>query len=185
MASQLRSRYNLIPAGPSLIARTNYRRAILTRAASLVGTRSLVRIAVSHHSEQPQNRTSHGQTSNHLQYQNPQITQAFLRHRDMHMDINSLSYEELLELEERIGKVNTGIKTSELSKFVKEVICCGEQDEEERCVICLEQYADADVKGQLMCGHEYHFSCIGKWMEEQAVCPICKQRAAQFEQYNC
>ncbi|XP_078165127.1 putative E3 ubiquitin-protein ligase HIP1 isoform X2 [Carex rostrata] len=161
MASQLRSRYNLIPAGPSLIARTNYRRAILTRAASLVGTRSLVRIAVSHHSEQPQNRTSHGQTSNHLQYQ------------------------ELLELEERIGKVNTGIKTSELSKFVKEVICCGEQDEEERCVICLEQYADADVKGQLMCGHEYHFSCIGKWMEEQAVCPICKQRAAQFEQYNC
>ncbi|XP_078165125.1 putative E3 ubiquitin-protein ligase HIP1 [Carex rostrata] len=114
-------------------------------------------------------------------HQNPQIIQA-VRHRDMDMDINNWSYEELLELEERIGKVNTGIKTSELSKFLKKVIFSGEQDEAERCVICQEQYADADVKGQLKCGHEYHFSCIGKWMEEQAVCPICRQRAAHFEQ---
>ncbi|XP_078165121.1 uncharacterized protein LOC144559847 isoform X1 [Carex rostrata] len=180
-APQPWSRFGLIPPSQVWISGIHYSRVILRPVAHPVGSLSLDGIAVSHLSEQPQNRTSQGQTSNQSQYQNPQIIPA-VQHRNMRMDINRMSYEELLALEERIGKVNTGVKTSELSKFVKKKICCGEQDEADQCVICQEQYADTDVKGQLKCGHEYHFSCIGKWMEEQAVCAICRQRAAHFEQ---
>ncbi|OEL32037.1 E3 ubiquitin-protein ligase MBR1 [Dichanthelium oligosanthes] len=104
-------------------------------------------------------------------------------HWDMRLDIDDMSYEELLALEERIGSVNTGLADEKISSCVMEVACCSSgraQDVKEnaRCVICLEEYRFKDSVGKLKCGHDYHADCIKKWLQVKNVCPICKASVA-------
>ncbi|KAK7285079.1 hypothetical protein RJT34_19837 [Clitoria ternatea] len=102
------------------------------------------------------------------------------QHRDMRMDIDNMSYEELLALGERIGNVNTGLSEDLLSKCLTETIyCSSEQNEDEgTCVICLEEYKNMDDVGTLkICGHDYHVSCVKKWLSMKKLCPICKASA--------
>jgi len=102
-------------------------------------------------------------------------------HWDMRLDIDDMSYEELLALGERIGSVSTGLADETISSCVMEVTCCSSvpaQDgigkENTRCVICLEEYKFKDSMGKLKCGHDYHAGCIKKWLQVKSVCPICK-----------
>ncbi|MFS8003157.1 hypothetical protein Hanom_Chr13g01210611 [Helianthus anomalus] len=44
------------------------------------------------------------------------------RQRDMRLDIDNMSYEELLALEERIGNVNTGLTEENIYKHLKQKI---------------------------------------------------------------
>ncbi|KAI9121915.1 hypothetical protein K1719_006604 [Acacia pycnantha] len=102
------------------------------------------------------------------------------QHRDMRMDIDNMSYEELLALGERIGHVSTGLSEDLVSKCMTETIyCSSEQSQEEgTCVICLEEYKDMDDVGTLKtCRHDYHVSCIRKWLSMKNKCPICKAPA--------
>ncbi|KAF7818599.1 putative E3 ubiquitin-protein ligase RHG1A isoform X1 [Senna tora] len=102
------------------------------------------------------------------------------QHRDMRMDIDNMSYEELLALGERIGHVSTGLSENLISKCLTESIyCSSEQSQEDgSCVICLEEYKDMDDVGTLKsCGHDYHVSCIRKWLSMKNLCPICKASA--------
>ncbi|KAI4300257.1 hypothetical protein L6164_033654 [Bauhinia variegata] len=104
----------------------------------------------------------------------------FDQHRDMRMDIDNMSYEELLALGERIGHVSTGLSEDLISKCVTETIyCSSEQNQEEgTCVICLEEYKNMDDVGTLKaCGHDYHVTCIRKWLSMKNLCPICKASA--------
>lgn len=101
------------------------------------------------------------------------------RHRDMRLDIDNMSYEELLALGERIGSVNTGVPDDSLQKCLIETLCISsEPGEGERCSICLEEYVNMDrlatIKG---CGHCYHDECIKKWLSIKNLCPICKVAA--------
>ncbi|KAK9079299.1 hypothetical protein SSX86_000970 [Deinandra increscens subsp. villosa] len=101
----------------------------------------------------------------------------FDQHRDMRLDIDDMSYEELLALGERIGSVATGLPDHLISKCVQESIhCCSDQMQEEgTCVICLEEYADMDDVGMLrVCRHDFHARCIRKWLSMKNSCPICK-----------
>ncbi|RZB72461.1 E3 ubiquitin-protein ligase MBR2 isoform E [Glycine soja] len=61
------------------------------------------------------------------------------QHRDMRMDIDNMSYEELLALGERIGHVSTGLSEDLISKYLTETIYCSSEQsqEEETCAICL------------------------------------------------
>ncbi|KAM3350414.1 hypothetical protein ACQJBY_022899 [Aegilops geniculata] len=77
-------------------------------------------------------------------------------HRDMRLDIDSMTYEELLALEEHIGDVNT---------------------ENEACIICQEEYKAEDCVGILDCGHRYHAECLKQWLTVKNLCPICKTTA--------
>ncbi|TKY62166.1 E3 ubiquitin-protein ligase MBR2 [Spatholobus suberectus] len=102
------------------------------------------------------------------------------QHRDMRMDIDNMSYEELLALGERIGYVNTGVSDDLFSKCLTETIyCSSEQSQDEgNCVICLEEYKNMDDVGTLKtCGHDYHVSCVKKWLSMKKLCPICKASA--------
>ncbi|KAK7245149.1 hypothetical protein RIF29_39984 [Crotalaria pallida] len=102
------------------------------------------------------------------------------QHRDMRMDIDNMSYEELLALGERIGHVSTGLSEDMLSKCLTESIyCSSEQSQDEgSCVVCLEEYKNMDDVGTLKtCGHDYHVSCIKKWLSMKKICPICKASA--------
>ncbi|XP_031380764.1 E3 ubiquitin-protein ligase MBR2 isoform X1 [Punica granatum] len=101
------------------------------------------------------------------------------RHRDMRLDVDNMSYEELLELEERIGDVSTGLKEETILKFLKQhksQMPAGEKSlkDSEPCCICQEQYVDGDDIGELDCGHDFHVNCIKQWLTHKNLCPICK-----------
>lgn len=50
---------------------------------------------------------------------------------------------------------------------------CG--DEPDQCYICLAEYEEGDKIRVLPCQHEYHMSCVDKWLKEiHGVCPLCR-----------
>ncbi|XP_059283512.1 probable E3 ubiquitin-protein ligase ZFP1 isoform X2 [Lycium ferocissimum] len=108
--------------------------------------------------------------------------------RDMRLDINHMSYEELLALGEHIGNVTTGLSEEAIVTNLKtriflstetpcalESVAC--QDHKTDCVICQTGYIDQDKIGVLECGHEHHEDCIKKWLVVKNICPICKSTA--------
>ncbi|XP_052171780.1 probable E3 ubiquitin-protein ligase ZFP1 [Diospyros lotus] len=102
------------------------------------------------------------------------------QHRDMRLDIDNMSYEELLALGERIGNVSTGLSEDMISKSLTESIYCSSDQlqDEGRCVICLEEYKNMDEVGTLKtCNHDFHVGCIRKWLSMKNLCPICKASA--------
>ncbi|CAI9273458.1 unnamed protein product [Lactuca saligna] len=106
------------------------------------------------------------------------------QYRDLRLDIDNMSYEELLNLEERIGSVNTGLSEDSMSKCLREKLYYSSSDknqnqnqnhEEVSCPICLEEYKNGDAIGMMeRCGHGYHVDCIKKWLLMKKLCPICK-----------
>ncbi|KAI7740548.1 hypothetical protein M8C21_027308 [Ambrosia artemisiifolia] len=102
------------------------------------------------------------------------------RHRDMRLDIDNMSYEELLALEERIGNVNTGLTEENISKHLKQKTYASDagQPDAEPCCICQDEYKNGDDLGALGCGHEFHTGCIKQWLLQKNACPVCKSAAA-------
>ncbi|KAF8052381.1 hypothetical protein N665_1564s0003 [Sinapis alba] len=118
-------------------------------------------------------------------------------HRDMRLDIEEMSYEELLALSERIGTVNTGLPEEDVKNHLKtrtcSVINLAEESssspqtkdrETEPCTICQESFKNEEKIATLDCGHEYHAECLEKWLIVKNVCPICKSEALVMEKRN-
>nr|TKR65970.1 hypothetical protein D5086_0000315990 [Populus alba] len=102
-------------------------------------------------------------------------------HEDMRLDVDNMSYEQLLALEERIGNVSTGLSedaiVANLKRWKYQTVAGGSSSEDEPCCICQEEYADEDDLGKLKCGHDFHFNCIREWLVQKNNCPICKKPA--------
>ncbi|KAJ4964369.1 hypothetical protein NE237_024308 [Protea cynaroides] len=103
------------------------------------------------------------------------------RHRDMRLDVDNMSYEELLALEERIGNVSTGLSEEKIFKCLRQrkylSITMGAPTEAEPCCVCQEEYIDGEDLGTLDCGHDFHARCIKQWLTHKNLCPICKTTA--------
>ncbi|KAG8043065.1 hypothetical protein GUJ93_ZPchr0305g33726 [Zizania palustris] len=104
------------------------------------------------------------------------------RHRGMRMDIDGMSYEELLALGERIGTVSTGLSEDALSKCLNRSMYTPttpgtDEDCDRKCSICQEEYSDGEEVGKMACKHYYHISCIQNWLVQKNWCPICKSVA--------
>lgn len=108
------------------------------------------------------------------------------QHSDMRLDIDNMSYEELLALEERIGSVNTGLTEEAASKCLTRFLYTSDvaaatstsQESEVKCSVCQEEYKERDELGRLNCDHSYHAACIKQWLLQKNQCPICKAPAA-------
>ncbi|XP_010542302.1 PREDICTED: E3 ubiquitin-protein ligase arkadia-C-like isoform X2 [Tarenaya hassleriana] len=108
-------------------------------------------------------------------------------HRDMRLDIEDMSYEELLALSERIGSVNTGLPEEKVHRNMKtRTYLLSRINLEEAppadletgsCTICQENFNNQEKIGTLDCGHDYHAECLKKWLCIKNVCPICKSEA--------
>ncbi|KAK3038425.1 hypothetical protein RJ639_030591 [Escallonia herrerae] len=108
-------------------------------------------------------------------------------HREMRLDVDDMSYEELLALGERIGNVSTGLSEDLISKcLMKSIYCSSDQIQEDgSCVICLEEYKNMDDVGMLKaCRHDFHVGCITKWLSMKKICPICKACALADKQQD-
>ncbi|XP_050219281.1 E3 ubiquitin-protein ligase MBR2-like isoform X2 [Mercurialis annua] len=111
------------------------------------------------------------------------------QHRDMRLDIDNMSYEELLALEERMGNVSTALAEDKLSECLKTCTyqsaylengsskLSGETNDV-KCSICQEEYAIGEEMGMLHCEHKYHSACIQQWLRLKNWCPICKTSVA-------
>ncbi|KAF8411006.1 hypothetical protein HHK36_003545 [Tetracentron sinense] len=114
-------------------------------------------------------------------------------HRDLRLDVEHMSYEELLALEERIGNVNTGFSEETIIRQLKTKTYVSPaphfnleesaaiDEETDICIICQIEYKNQEKIGMLKCGHEYHADCIKKWLLVKNVCPICKITALSEE----
>ncbi|XP_073021918.1 uncharacterized protein [Primulina eburnea] len=106
-------------------------------------------------------------------------------HHDMRLDIDSMSYEELLELGDSIGYVNTGLREDEITHCLRSSKLAMLTDFtshfptgiEKNCSICQEEYKKDDETGNLNCGHSFHIDCIKQWLMQKNTCPICKTAA--------
>ncbi|XP_015893482.3 uncharacterized protein LOC107427610 isoform X1 [Ziziphus jujuba] len=60
-------------------------------------------------------------------------------------------------------------------KSHKKVDAAEAGDDVKECYICLAEYEDGDKIRVLPCSHEYHMSCVDKWLKEiHGVCPLCR-----------
>ncbi|KAJ9174005.1 hypothetical protein P3X46_017080 [Hevea brasiliensis] len=104
------------------------------------------------------------------------------RFSDWRLDIDHMSYEQLLELGERIGNVSTGLKEVEISQCVRKMKLSIIKDLsshlplilDKNCSICQEDYEADDELGKLDCGHGFHIQCIKQWLAQKNICPVCK-----------
>ncbi|KAJ0248599.1 hypothetical protein HA466_0156750 [Hirschfeldia incana] len=113
------------------------------------------------------------------------------QHRDMRLDIDNMSYEELLALEEKMGTVSTALSEEALLKSLKLSTfnhptdesggVCLKKDDDVKCSICQEEYVDGEEVGTLPCQHRYHVSCAQQWLRLKNWCPICKTSAAESQ----
>ncbi|XP_073037316.1 E3 ubiquitin-protein ligase MBR2-like [Primulina eburnea] len=101
------------------------------------------------------------------------------RYRDMRLDVDDMSYEELLALEERIGNVSTGLDEEKISSSMQQKIyeATTVSPNLEPCCICQEGYVAGDGIGILDCGHDFHTICIKQWLILKNICPVCKMTA--------
>lgn len=105
------------------------------------------------------------------------------RHREMRLDVDNMSYEELLALGERIGHVSTGLSEEKVMgglkqwKYLHIPLEVEPPTGVEPCCICQEDYADGEDMGRVDCGHYFHTACIKQWLVIKNTCPICKKAA--------
>uniref|UniRef100_A0A9I9CHD7 RING-type E3 ubiquitin transferase n=1 Tax=Cucumis melo TaxID=3656 RepID=A0A9I9CHD7_CUCME len=110
------------------------------------------------------------------------------RHRDMRLDIDNMTYEQLLDLEEKMGTVSTALSEEALTKCLNRSIHQSKAEggtamdpigdlSDVKCCICQEEYVSGDEVGRLRCEHKHHVACIQQWLRLKNWCPICKSSA--------
>ncbi|KAJ9459450.1 E3 ubiquitin ligase BIG BROTHER-related [Diplonema papillatum] len=96
------------------------------------------------------------------------------RHRngDRVADIDNMSYEELLALEERIGHVPLTITSEQLAALP--VVAFKETDAPATCTICQTDLEPGEERRVLPCEDKFHSECIDPWLlNNKATCPCC------------
>ncbi|XP_047237033.1 E3 ubiquitin-protein ligase RNF165 isoform X4 [Girardinichthys multiradiatus] len=97
------------------------------------------------------------------------------------------SYEELLQLEDRLGSVNRGAIQTTIERFtfphkykkripqdLKMCLDDEELDTDEKCTICLSMLEDGEDVRRLPCMHLFHQACVDQWLATSRKCPICR-----------
>ncbi|CAD8065196.1 unnamed protein product [Paramecium sonneborni] len=90
------------------------------------------------------------------------------------VDVDNMTYEQLLQLEDTIGYVNRGL-TKEQIKTIPKINFDQCKTDEQLCSICQNEFQITDKCRSLPCQHLYHSKCIKLWLEKEKHCPICKQ----------
>ena len=88
-------------------------------------------------------------------------------------NVDNMTYEELLELEERIGKVNNGLTEDEI-RHLKQERFIKYKYLEDKCIICQFDFKELENIVVLPCKHCFHFPCIKPWITKEHYCPLCK-----------
>ena len=88
---------------------------------------------------------------------------------------DQMSYEQLLSLENQIGKVNTGLTKQELKLIPVKAYTSTRFDDQKQCIICQDDFELGDKVKELSCSHIYHRNCIDEWLVKEKKCPCCNK----------
>ena len=95
------------------------------------------------------------------------------RRSEEYPNVDNMSYEELLALEERIGNVNKGLSKEKIDKLPREKFIKNKFSDD-KCIICQYEFKNYEKLIVLSCKHCFHPDCIEEWLKNQKVCPYCK-----------
>ncbi|KAK9824127.1 hypothetical protein WJX72_007979 [[Myrmecia] bisecta] len=90
-------------------------------------------------------------------------------------DFNENDYEALLALDEGIEN-RKGASEAAIERIPVTVLAADGlgEDEDNKCSICLDELVMGSVLRRLPCGHQFHRTCLDKWLLQKATCPICQ-----------
>ncbi|KAL9253947.1 E3 ubiquitin-protein ligase MBR1-like protein [Drosera capensis] len=104
-----------------------------------------------------------------------------VEHETMRLDVEHMSYEEIVALEELIGDASTGLSEEAIHTHINQhrhpVSHLDPRITPESCTICLDVYEKGQNVGKLDCTHKFHFECIKAWLLRKNSCPLCKAPA--------
>ncbi|KAL6215007.1 hypothetical protein ACLB2K_014439 [Fragaria x ananassa] len=95
------------------------------------------------------------------------------------LDVDELTYEELLALGQFIGEEKRGLPSNEISTclhphtYRPSPIHQSKNSIIDKCVVCQYEYEDGEALAALPCEHPYHLECISNWLQIKKCCPIC------------
>ncbi|KAL5760517.1 hypothetical protein ACOSP7_019024 [Xanthoceras sorbifolium] len=96
------------------------------------------------------------------------------------VDLDNMTYEELLDLGETVGTQSRGLSQELINLLPTSKYKFGNlfsrKRSGERCVICQMRYKRGDLQMKLPCKHVYHSECITKWLSINKICPICNSQ---------
>ena len=95
----------------------------------------------------------------------------FQREND-YPNVDNMSYEELLALEERIGNVNNGLNDDQIKKLKRDYF--DKKKYNDLCIICQNNFKDKEKVLVIPCKHCFHEDCIVPWLKNKKQCPFCK-----------
>lgn len=91
------------------------------------------------------------------------------------LDLDSMSYEQLQELQERIGKVKPdGADLQAISTLPTFNHSAELPSEHKQCCICLSDFEGGETLKTLPCIHVFHADCIDRWLQTKNQCPTCQ-----------
>ncbi|TKW26057.1 hypothetical protein SEVIR_3G161300v4 [Setaria viridis] len=108
------------------------------------------------------------------------------QYQDWRLDVDNMTYEELLDLEDQIGYVSTGLREDEITRSLRMVKYSAfnpkhfSAEMDRRCSICQEEFEANEETGKLSCGHSYHVHCIKQWLSRKNACPVCKTTVSKI-----
>lgn len=114
------------------------------------------------------------------------------RHDQLDIDVDRMSYEELLALGDRLGHIQRAGPTSdELARLPTRCVEAssaseghGHAEGTRQCSVCYDDYAAGDELRTLPCLHSFHKACIDRWltsgMPGARTCPVCNSEV-QFD----
>eukprot|EP01111_Echinosteliopsis_oligospora_P002244 TRINITY_DN1327_c0_g1_i2.p1 TRINITY_DN1327_c0_g1~~TRINITY_DN1327_c0_g1_i2.p1 ORF type:complete len:501 (-),score=143.35 TRINITY_DN1327_c0_g1_i2:81-1532(-) len=96
--------------------------------------------------------------------------------RSMLQGERDTSYEDLLQLAERIQPVSKGASAEQIAELPSRTFHTGGiPSDQSSCGICLAEYADGEELTTLpACLHSFHKECIDKWLQINKICPVCR-----------
>ena len=95
----------------------------------------------------------------------------FQREND-YPNVDNMSYEELLALQERIGNVNNGLNDGQIKKLKRDYF--DQKKYNDLCIICQNNFKDKEKVLVIPCKHCFHEDCIVPWLKNKKQCPFCK-----------
>ncbi|CAN7005289.1 E3 ubiquitin-protein ligase MBR2 isoform X1 [Brassica rapa] len=171
---------SLMPGSPSLVNRDGLSRYNINGIAEIL----LALERIEHDQELTYEQLASLETNLFLS----DMIRFYDQHSDMRLDIDNMSYEELLALGDEMGTVSTALSEEALSRSLKRSIyqetdetgaISLKKDDDIKCSICQEEYVDGDEVGTMPCEHMYHVSCVQQWLRMKNWCPICKTSAEE------
>ena len=87
---------------------------------------------------------------------------------------DAMTYEQLLDLEDNVGKVNRGLNIEQFDKIPIKRYRKEKFKGNYQCIICMEEFIEKEKVKLLPCGHIFHINCIKQWLIKEKNCPFCK-----------